>query len=102
MPGGALSIKVVNCYRLARDFPGGKTIMADYGFTHGKVVDAGGCGASGIVKLIGMAFVGLLAVIFAFSSFTTIHTGHVGVLTLYGEVTGQVLEAGFHFVNPLK
>jgi len=76
--------------------------MADYGFTHGKVVDAGGGGASGIIKLIGLAFIGLLLLIFAFSSFTTIRTGHVGVLTLYGEVTGQVLEAGFHFVNPLK
>src|SRR3954468_19390515 len=76
--------------------------MADYGFTHGKVVDAGGGGASGIVKFIGLAFIAILMLIFVFSSFTTIHTGHVGVLTLYGEVTGQVLEAGLHFVNPLK
>jgi regulator of protease activity HflC (stomatin/prohibitin superfamily) len=77
--------------------------MADYGFTHGKVLDAGsGGGGSAIVRVIGLAFVGLIVVILLFSSFTTIRTGHVGVLTLYGEVTGQVLEAGFHFVNPLK
>jgi len=77
--------------------------MADYGFTHGKVVDAGGGGASGIVKLIGLAFIGLLVLIFAFSSFTTVHNGYVGVLSLYGDVnTGNVLQAGFHFINPLK
>jgi prohibitin 1 len=77
--------------------------MADYGFTHGKVIDGGSSGGgSAIVRLIGLAFIGLIVVILLFSSFTTIRTGHVGVLTLYGEVTGQVLEAGFHFVNPLK
>ena len=77
--------------------------MADYGFTHGKVVDAGGGGAPGIVKLIGLAFIGLLVLIFAFSSFTTVHNGYVGVLSLYGDVnTGNVLQAGFHFINPLK
>jgi regulator of protease activity HflC (stomatin/prohibitin superfamily) len=77
--------------------------MTDYGFTHGKVVDAGGGGASGIVKLIGLAFIALLVLIFAFSSFTTVHNGYVGVLSLYGAVdTSQVLPAGFHFINPLK
>src|SRR3954463_11678671 len=78
--------------------------MADYGFTHGKVVDAGGGGgASGILRLIGLAFIGLLALIFVFSSFTTVHNGYVGVLSLYGDVdTTQVLPAGFHFINPLK
>src|SRR3954465_95963 len=78
--------------------------MADYGFTHGKVIDGGGGGgASGIVKLIGLAFIGLLLLIFVFSSFTTVHNGYVGVLSLYGDVdTSQVLPAGFHFINPLK
>jgi len=77
--------------------------MADYGFTHGKVVDAGGGGASGIIKLIGLAFIGLIVLIFAFSSFTTVHNGFVGVLSLYCDVdTGNVLQAGFHFINPLK
>src|SRR5438270_4152138 len=76
--------------------------MADYGFTHGKVVDGGG-GGSAIVKLIGLAFIALLLLIFAFSSFTTVHNGYVGVLSLYGDVdTGNVLQAGFHFINPLK
>ena len=77
--------------------------MTDYGFTHGKVVDAGGGGVSGIAKLIGLAFIGLIVVILLFSSFTTVRNGYVGVLSLYGDVdTSQVLSAGFHFINPLK
>ena len=28
--------------------------------------------------------------------------GHVGVLTLFGRVTEEVLSEGMHFVNPLK
>ena len=77
--------------------------MTDYGFTHGKVVDAGGGGVSGIAKLIGLAFIGLIVVILLFSSFTTVRNGYVGVLSLYGDVdTSQVLTAGFHFINPLK
>src|SRR4051812_7100765 len=78
--------------------------MTDYGFTHGKVVDAGGGGGlPGIAKLIGLALIGLLLLIFAFSSFTTVRNGHVGVLSLYGDVdTGNTLQAGFHFINPLK
>jgi regulator of protease activity HflC (stomatin/prohibitin superfamily) len=77
--------------------------MTDYGFTHGKVVDAGGGGLSGIAKLVGLAFIALIVVILLFSSFTTVRNGHVGVLSLYGDVdTRQMLPAGFHFINPLK
>jgi prohibitin 1 len=76
--------------------------MTDYGFTHGKVVNAGG-GGSTIVRLIGLAFIALILLILVFSSFTTVRNGHVGVLSLYGDVdTSNVLQAGFHFINPLK
>ena len=33
---------------------------------------------------------------------TTIDTGHVGVMTLFGGVTGERLPEGIHFINPLK
>ncbi len=36
-----------------------------------------------------------------FSSITSISTGHVGVLTRFGRVTGDVLKEGIHFKNPL-
>jgi prohibitin 1 len=35
-------------------------------------------------------------------SVTTVDTGHVGVLTLFGRVTGEQLAEGFHFKSPLE
>ena len=35
-------------------------------------------------------------------SVVSIPTGHVGVLTLFGRVTGEVLPEGIHLINPLK
>ena len=34
--------------------------------------------------------------------FRTVSTGHVGVTTLFGRVTGERLDEGIHLVNPLK
>ena len=77
--------------------------MADYGFTHGKVMDAGSGGGSGILRLIGLAFIGLIVVILLFSSFTTVRNGTVGVTSLYGAVdTSNILQPGLHLINPLK
>ena len=44
----------------------------------------------------------LLAIIVLFASITSVPTGHVGVLTLFGRVTGEVLGEGIHAINPLK
>ena len=52
----------------------------------------------GIGKIIG----GILLLILLWSSVTSVPTGHVGVLTLFGRVTGDVLPEGIHMVNPLK
>ena len=35
-------------------------------------------------------------------SVTSIPTGNVGVLTLFGRVTGETLGEGIHLINPLK
>jgi prohibitin 1 len=43
-----------------------------------------------------------LLLILLFSSTTSIPTGNVGVLTLFGRVTGDVLGEGIHLINPLK
>ena len=51
--------------------------------------------------LAGIA-IGVVALIVLLSSTTSVPTGHVGVLTLFGRVTGQVLQEGIHMVNPLK
>jgi len=52
-------------------------------------------------KLLQLAIV-VLVIILLMASTTSIPTGHVGVLTLFGRVTGQTLPEGIHLVNPLK
>jgi prohibitin 1 len=47
-------------------------------------------------------FLLLLLVILLFASVVSIPTGHVGVLTLFGRVTGEALGEGIHVINPLK
>jgi prohibitin 1 len=44
----------------------------------------------------------VLVVILLMASTTSIPTGNVGVLTLFGRVTGETLPEGIHLVNPLK
>ena len=67
----------------------------------GKIIDGGG-GAGGLLRLIGIGIAAFLLVILLFSSVTKVGTGHVGVLTLFGRVTGETLGEGIHFINPLK
>lgn len=55
-----------------------------------------------IGKVVLAAFIGLVLVVLLLSSFTTIPAGKIGVLTLFGRVTGETLNSGLHFVNPLK
>jgi prohibitin 1 len=44
----------------------------------------------------------IFALIFFFSSVISIPTGNVGILTLFGRVTGETLSEGIHLINPLK
>lgn len=44
----------------------------------------------------------VLLLALGFASITSVPSGHVGVLTLFGKVTGEVLPEGIHVVNPLK
>ncbi len=48
------------------------------------------------------AFVLLLVVVLGSCSVTAVETGHVGVMTLFGRVTGERLDEGIHLINPLK
>jgi prohibitin 1 len=56
----------------------------------------GGFG-SRILRIIGL----ILLVILVFSSVVSIPTGNVGILTLFGRVTGEALGEGIHMINPL-
>jgi len=56
----------------------------------------------GVFGFIGLAIIALIAVIVLFNCVTRIGTGNVGVLTLFGRVTGESLPEGIHLINPLK
>ena len=51
---------------------------------------------------LGMLALLVVAVILVYASVAYVPAGHVGVLTLFGRVTGDVLPEGTHFVNPFK
>ena len=46
--------------------------------------------------------IAILIVLLLFWSTTSIPTGNVGVLALFGRVTGETLSEGIHLINPLK
>ena len=69
----------------------------------GKVVDGGGGhGIGGLLRLIGIGLAAFMLVILVFSCVTRVGTGHVGVITLFGKVTGETLGEGIHLISPLK
>lgn len=69
--------------------------------TRGRIIDTGGAGRS-LLRLVGLGILAFILVILLFSSVTRVGTGHVGVLTLFGRVTGETLGEGIHLINPLK
>jgi regulator of protease activity HflC (stomatin/prohibitin superfamily) len=56
----------------------------------------------GFGRSVGLLVVVLGLVLLGSCSLTTIDTGHVGVLTLFGQVTREQLPEGIHIINPLK
>ncbi len=71
-------------------------------------LDLGGGGMPSMPNLSGafrriLWIGGAVVAFFLFmSSVTSIPTGNVGVLTLFGRVTGETLPEGIHVINPLK
>ncbi len=53
--------------------------------------------------LMGIEFLlaGIVLLLLAWWSVVSVRTGHVGVLTRFGRVTGVVLPSGIHLINPL-
>jgi prohibitin 1 len=54
------------------------------------------------LRVIVLAVAAFVLVILLFSSVTRVESGHVGVLTLFGRVTGEVLPEGMHLISPFK
>jgi prohibitin 1 len=73
--------------------------MTIFNETRGRVI---GANSNPVFRLFGIAVAAFLLVILLFSSVARVDSGHVGVLTLFGRVTGEVLPEGIHLVNPLK
>jgi len=57
---------------------------------------------SGVGKRILQLGILVVLLIVLMASTTSIPTGNVGVLTLFGRVTGETLAEGIHIINPLK
>src|SRR2546423_14593009 len=77
----------------------GRSVMTIFDSPRGKVINADGGNA---LRLIGLAILGLVVIVLLFNSVTRVGTGRVGVLTLFGKVTGETLGEGIHLINPLK
>jgi regulator of protease activity HflC (stomatin/prohibitin superfamily) len=76
--------------------------MAEFGMgRHGaeRIIDVGGPRLVRIALVIPVVII-ILVVLWA--SIAYVPAGHVGVLTLFGRVTGEVLPEGTHLVNPFK
>jgi prohibitin 1 len=57
-------------------------------------------GGKTFVRGVGTLLLLAVLIIVAFSSTSCIGTGHVGVVTMFGRVTGRTLGEGIHIVNP--
>jgi prohibitin 1 len=73
--------------------------MTIFNEPRGHVIDAN---SGSVFRLLGIAATAFLLVILIFASVARVDSGHVGVLTLFGRVTGEVLPEGVHLVNPFK
>jgi regulator of protease activity HflC (stomatin/prohibitin superfamily) len=73
--------------------------MTIFNDARGRVIDAN---SSSAFRLFGIALAAILVVIAVFAAVVRVDSGHVGVLTLFGRVTGEVLPEGVHLVNPFK
>src|SRR6201997_4081967 len=76
--------------------------MTTFDPTRGRIIDGGGGIGRGLMRLIGLGILAFVLVILLFASVTRVDTGHIGVLTLFGRVTGETLGEGIHLINPLK
>ena len=76
--------------------------MTTYGFDKDKVVEVGGGALGSLFRGVGMLVLLGILVILMFAAIARVPAGHVGVLTLFGRVTGEVLPEGIHWVNPFK
>ncbi|MBS1851360.1 MAG: prohibitin family protein [Acidobacteria bacterium] len=64
-----------------------------------RVIEANG---NPLLRVIAVGIGIFFFLILVLSSIARVNSGHVGVLTLFGKVTGEILPEGIHLVNPFK
>ena len=57
-------------------------------------------GGKTLIRGVGALVLLVVATIIALSSTSCVQTGHVGVVSMFGRVTGRTLSEGIHLVNP--
>src|SRR5437762_7502790 len=65
---------------------------------------SGGIRPNPLARAAGIAsplFFGIAILILVFASFVTIQPGEVGIQVFFGNVQQDILESGFHIINPL-
>src|SRR5882672_4685419 len=65
----------------------------------GRVIDVN---QAPVLRVLILVVAAIFLIIMLFSSVARVESGHVGVLTLFGRVTGEVLPEGIHLINPFK
>src|ERR1700730_672790 len=78
---------------------GGGMFMTIFNEPRGRMIDAN---SNSVLRLFPIAAAAFLLMILIFASVARVDSGQVGVLTLFGRVTGEVLPEGVHLVNPFK
>ena len=73
--------------------------MSEFGFDRKHVIDATG---GTVMRSLGIGLAVATVLVLLWASIAYVPAGHVGVLTLFGRVTGDVLPEGTHVVNPFK
>ena len=63
-------------------------------------IEHAGSAGKTFIRGAGMLVLLIVLLIVAFSSTSCVRTGHVGVVSIFGRVTGQTLSEGIHIVNP--
>jgi prohibitin 1 len=58
-------------------------------------------GGKGLLRGVGMLILLVFGIVLASSATACVKTGHVGVVSVFGRVTGRTLSEGIHLVNPL-
>jgi prohibitin 1 len=73
--------------------------MAIFNDSRGKVIDIN---PTPFLRLLIIGILAFLIVLLLFGSVARVDSGNVGVLTLFGRVTGEALPEGVHLINPFK